>query len=151
MDYRLLSRHSNTCMCRALCYFKLCNTLIFTTFYHAPFILWASDIKRLSNSNVVDNPRNFVAARCSDHVNINDLKSPVSGLFVQPFVNASIKEDIEAAHHGPLVKGIHRWPVVSPYKWPVKQKTFLYHNVTMRLFFSLCNSNLNYSTFTFHI
>ena len=35
-----------------------------------------------------------------------------------------------------FVRGIHRWPVNSPHKWPVTQKIFAFHDVIM-IFFAL--------------
>ena len=32
-----------------------------------------------------------------------------------------------------FARGIHRWPVNSPHKWPVTQKLFLYHDVIMNM------------------
>ena len=47
-----------------------------------------------------------------------------------------------------FVRGIHRWPVNSPHKWPVTRKTFpfddviMYLSLTVSVFFSLqCSSN----------
>ena len=31
-----------------------------------------------------------------------------------------------------FVRGIHRWPVMSPHKWPVTRKMFPFHDVIMR-------------------
>ena len=66
------------------------------------------------------------------------LKTPASRLFTQPFIQAQIKENIKAPHHClseseslAFVLGIHRWPVNSPHKWPVKRKMFPFDDVIM--------------------
>ena len=50
------------------------------------------------------------------------LKSPASLLFIQPFIQAQIKENIRAPRH---------WPVNSPHKGPVTQKMLPFHDVIM--------------------
>ena len=52
------------------------------------------------------------------------LKSPVSLLFIQTFVQAKIKKTIKAPRHWPLCGKIHQSPVNSPHKWPVTRKCF---------------------------
>ena len=52
------------------------------------------------------------------------LKSPASRLFTRPFIQAQIKENIKAHQ-------IHRWPVNSPYKWPVTRKRFPFDDAIM--------------------
>ena len=59
------------------------------------------------------------------------LKSPASPLLTQPFNQVQIKENIKAPRHCPLARGIHRWPVNSPHKWPVTQKMFPWDDVIM--------------------
>ena len=51
---------------------------------------------------------------------------------VQLFDQAYIKENIKAPRHWPFVEGIHRSPVDSPHKVPVKRKIFLCHDVIMQ-------------------
>ena len=58
------------------------------------------------------------------------LKSSESRLFTQPFIQAQIKENIKALRHWPLC-GIHRSPVNSPHKWPVRRKIFPFDDVIM--------------------
>ena len=36
-----------------------------------------------------------------------------------------------------FVRGIHRWPVNSPHKWPVKRKMFPFHDVIMSFVFCI--------------
>ena len=48
------------------------------------------------------------------HNERDDVSSPSSRLFTQPFVQAQIKENIKALRHRPSVREIHRWPVNSP-------------------------------------
>ena len=60
-------------------------------------------------------------------------KSPGSPLFTQPCKRAQIKENIKAPCHWPFVRGIHRWSVNSPHKWPVTRKTFPFNDVIMKL------------------
>ena len=38
---------------------------------------------------------------------------------------------------GLCVRGIHRWPVNSPHKWPVTRKLFPFHNVIMPLVYAM--------------
>ena len=68
------------------------------------------------------------------------LKSPVSRLFTQPFIQAQIKENVIGPRHWPLcgeftshrfVWGIHQSPVNSPHKGPVTRKMFPFHDVIM--------------------
>ena len=42
-------------------------------------------------------------------------------LFTQQFIQAQIKENIKALA---FARGIHRWPLVFPHKWPVTRKCF---------------------------
>ena len=39
--------------------------------------------------------------------------------------------NIKDLRYWPFVRGIHRWPVNSPHKWPVTQKTFPFDGVIM--------------------
>ena len=59
------------------------------------------------------------------------LKSPASQLFTQPFVQAQIKKNQSSASLA-FVRGIHQWPVNSPYKWPVTRKMFPSDDIIMR-------------------
>ena len=56
------------------------------------------------------------------------LKSPASGLFTKPFVQAQIKENTKAPRHWPLW-GEFRWQVNSPDKGPVTRKMFPFDDV----------------------
>ena len=58
-------------------------------------------------------------------------QSPASLLFTPPFIQALIKGNIKAPRHGSFVRGIHRWPVNSPHKWPVAQKMVPFDYVIM--------------------
>ena len=58
------------------------------------------------------------------------LKSPASGLFTQPFIQAQIKENIKLRVTG-LCAGNSPWPVNSPHKGPVTQKMFPFDDVIM--------------------
>ena len=62
------------------------------------------------------------------------LKSPASGLFAQTFIQVQIKGNIKAPLHWPFKRGIHRWPVNSPHRWPVTWKMFPF-DVTIILYF----------------
>ena len=42
-----------------------------------------------------------------------------------------VKENIKVPRHWPFVRGIHRWPVNSPHKWPVSRKMFPFDDVIM--------------------
>ena len=59
------------------------------------------------------------------------LKSPASRLFAQPFIQVQITENIKAQRHWPFLRGIHRWPVNFPHKWPVTRKMFAFDGVIM--------------------
>ena len=59
------------------------------------------------------------------------LKSPASPLFTQPFIQAQIKERHQSSVSLAFVRGIHRWPVNSPHKWPVTRKMFPFDDVIM--------------------
>ena len=50
------------------------------------------------------------------------LKLTASRLFAQPFVQSSLLA---------FVRGIHRWPMGSPHKWPVTRKMFPFDDVIM--------------------
>ena len=61
-------------------------------------------------------------------------KSPASRLFIQPFIQTQIKENIKASRH--------RWPVNSPRKWPVTRKMFPFDDVIMiRLVYALASDD----------
>ena len=51
-------------------------------------------------------------------------KLTITRLFVQQLVHADVRENTKAPHDWLFVKGIHRWPVDSPHKWPVMRKSF---------------------------
>ena len=58
-------------------------------------------------------------------------KSPASRLFTQPFIQERIKEKHQRSASLAFVRGIHRWPVNSPHKWPVTRKMFPFDDVIM--------------------
>ena len=58
------------------------------------------------------------------------LKSPASRLFAQPFIEAQSKKHQSSASLA-FGRGIHRWPVNSPNKWPVMRKMFPFDDVIM--------------------
>ena len=58
------------------------------------------------------------------------LKSPAAGLFAQPFLQVRIKKH-QSSPSLACVMGIHRWPVDSPHKRPVKRKMFPFGDVIM--------------------
>ena len=49
--------------------------------------------------------------------------------FIQPFVQAQIKENIKAPRHWSFVRGIDQWPVETPHKGPVMWKMFPFDDV----------------------
>ena len=51
------------------------------------------------------------------------LKSPASPLFTEPVIQLQIKKHQSSASLA-LVRGIHRWRVNSPHKWPVAREMF---------------------------
>ena len=62
---------------------------------------------------------------------------------------AQIKENIKAPRHWPFVRGIHRWPVISPHKGPVTRKMLPLRDVIMsngvmlsRFWKSVCSGNV---------
>ena len=59
------------------------------------------------------------------------LISPASRLFTQPFIQAHIKEGINAPRHCFFCWGIHQWPVNSPHKGPVTRKMIPFDDVIM--------------------
>ena len=59
------------------------------------------------------------------------LKSPASWLFTQPFIQAAGQRKHQISASLAFVRGIHRWPVNSPHKWPVTRKMFPFDDVTM--------------------
>ena len=56
------------------------------------------------------------------------LKSPALPMFTQPFIQADKKSNLRVTG---LCVGIHRWPVISPHKWPVTGKMFPFDDVIM--------------------
>ena len=50
------------------------------------------------------------------------LKSPASWLFTQPFIQGADQRKHQSSASLDLVRRVHRWPVNSPHKWPVKRK-----------------------------
>ena len=52
------------------------------------------------------------------------LKSPGSRLFTQPFIQGADQRKYQSSASLAFVRGIHRWPVNSPHKWPVTRKKF---------------------------
>ena len=61
------------------------------------------------------------------------LKSPAPRLFTQPFIQETIKENInESSASLAFVRWIHQWPVNSPHKWPVTWKKFPFDDVIMK-------------------
>ena len=53
------------------------------------------------------------------------LKSPASRLFTQPFFQGADQRKHQSSASLAFVRGIHRWAVNSPLKWPVTRKMFL--------------------------
>ena len=66
-------------------------------------------------------------------------------------VSSTVYSDADQIKHQssePLafVRGIHRWPVNSPHKWPVTQKMFPFDDVIIvKLYESLLHNNSNYA------
>ena len=48
-------------------------------------------------------------------------------------VIANKKVDIKTPHYSTCVRGIHQWLVDSPHKGPVIWKTFIFHDIIMKL------------------
>ena len=58
------------------------------------------------------------------------LKSPASWLFTTVYSDADQRKHQSSASLA-FVRGIHRWPVNSPHKWPVTRKMFPFDDVIM--------------------
>ena len=58
-------------------------------------------------------------------------KPPAPRLFTQPFVQAQIKKKHKSSASLAFMRGIHRWPVNSSHKGPVKRKMFPFDDVIM--------------------
>ena len=56
----------------------------------------------------------------------------------QPFIQAKIKEKNQSSASLDFVRGIHRWPVNSPHKWPVTRKMFPFDDVIMFFVYVSC-------------
>ena len=54
----------------------------------------------------------------------------ITPMFLQPFFQAYIKENIKAHRHWPFVRGIRRWPVEYPHKRSITREMFPCHFVT---------------------
>ena len=67
------------------------------------------------------------------------LKSPASQLFTEPFVQVHIKENQSSASLA-FVRGIHRWPMISPHKRPVTPKTYPFDDVMMMMCYTSYHS-----------
>ena len=52
-------------------------------------------------------------------------------MFTQPFIQVQIKDKHQSSASLAIVRGIHRWPVNSPNKWPVTRKMFPFDDVIM--------------------
>ena len=63
-------------------------------------------------------------------------------------VYSTVYSDAEQGKHQGIaslafVRGIHRWPVNSPHKWPVTRKMFSFDNVIMCTLITMCmNANV---------
>ena len=89
------------------------------------------------------------------------LKSPASRLFIQPFIQAQIK-NYSTVYSGAdqrthqsstslaFVWGIHRWPVNSLHKWPVTRKMFPFDDVIMMIKVS-CHGHANIMMYYQHV
>ena len=60
---------------------------------------------------------------------ISSLASQITRLLVQQLVNANIKDRIKFPPYWPFVRGIHRRPLVSPHKGPVRRTAWRHHGV----------------------
>ena len=67
-------------------------------------------------------------------VTMSAMVSPITSLTMvySTVIQAQIKENIIASDASlAFVRGIHRWPVNSPHKWPVTRNTFPFDDVIM--------------------
>ena len=58
---------------------------------------------------------------------------PASRLFTQPFIQGADRRKHQSSAPGAFVRGIRRWPVNSPHKWPVTRKMFPFDDIIMRI------------------
>ena len=67
------------------------------------------------------------------------LKSPASRLFTQPFIQGADQRKHQSSASLAFVRGIHRWPMNSPHKWPVTRKMFPVEYVIMVMAWLMSN------------
>ena len=61
------------------------------------------------------------------------LKSPASRLSTEPFFQGADQRKHQSSASLAFVRGINRWPVNSPHKWPVTRKMFSFDDVIMHI------------------
>ena len=92
---------------------------------------------RISDLNIVINGSADVLAPKVAR-NYNDVimsamasQSPASRLFTLPFIQGADQRKHQSSASLAFVRGIHRWPVNSPHKRPVKRKIFSFDDGIM--------------------
>ena len=76
------------------------------------------------------------------------LKSPTSRLHVYSVVYSDADQrKHQSSASLAFVRGIHRWPVNSPHKWPVTRKMFPFDDVSM----SFRNKIVSYSLYVYQL
>ena len=73
------------------------------------------------------------------HYNDVTMKAIASQMTSLAIVYSTVYSDADQRKHQSsaslaFVRGIHRWPVNSPHKWPVTRKTFPFDDVVMKCF-----------------
>ena len=71
------------------------------------------------------------------------LKSLVSRLFTQPFIQGADQRKHQSSASLAFVRGIHRWPVNSPHKGPVTRKMFPFDDVILGVPHGLFSGNFH--------
>ena len=88
--------------------------------------------------------RHYEIIRHHNDVKMGAMASQINSLTI---VYSTVYSDTDQRKHQSsaslaFVRGIHRWPVNSPHKWPVARKMFPFDDVIMiKLFISYCNGS----------
>ena len=97
----------------------------------------------------------MVVKICITHYNdviMSAMASQITSLIIvySIFYSSTAQRKYQSSASLAFMRGIHRWPVVSPHKWPVTRKMFPFDDVIMlqrkdhqvdRLIISLCFKN----------
>ena len=88
--------------------------------------------KPLGATIIAYDSQRLIASHYSD-ITMDAIPSQITSLTI---VNSTVYSDADQRKHQSsaslaFVRGIHRWPVNSPYTWPVMRKMFPFDDVTM--------------------